>query len=792
MKFSEAWLRTWVHPPVDTQTLGEQLTMAGLEVDGIEPAAPEFSGVYVGLVQQVDPHPNAEKLRVCQVDLGQGEPLSIVCGAPNVAAQMRVPVAIVGARLPGGHRIQKAKLRGQVSQGMICSAAELGLAESSSGILSLPADAPLGMDVREYLALEDACIEIDLTPDRGDCLSIAGIAREVGVLNRCTVRAPAIEPIPPATEARIPVQVQAPEACPRYVCRVIQGIDPRAETPLWMQERLRRSGLRALHPVVDVTNYVMLELGQPMHGFDLAKLQGEIQVRLARAGEALTLLNGETLSLEPDTLVIADQERPIALAGIMGGAETGVSTETRSIVLESAFFSPHPLMGKARRYGLHTDSSHRFERGVDPEGQVRALERATALLLDIAGGQPGPLLEIASEAHLPQPNPLHLRRSRIQQVLGVELAEEAIEDILHRLGMALEPAEGGWQVLPPSGRFDLVLEVDLIAEIGRIHGYDHIPTRHAITSAVPQSLPESAYDLHRARTLLVARGYYEAITYSFVSPELQRKIDPEQAPLALANPLSAELSVMRTSLWPGLLQVARSNRARQQERIRLFEIGLRFRQAGEELHQEKMLAGLALGSVYPEQWGSPKRTVDFFDLKGDVEALLSLNASLDRFRFIPMPLAALHPGQSARIVRGDQIVGHLGLLHPALAAELDLPESTYLFELLLPALETGQLPRFSPISRYPAIRRDLAILVDQDISYDQVRDCVLRAETQWLQEVFLFDLYQGEKIDSGQKSLALGLILQAPSQTLTEQEIDASLGKILAQLREELGATLRE
>jgi len=537
---------------------------------------------------------------------------------------------------------------------------------------------------------------------------------------------------------------------------------------------------------------VLLELGQPMHGFDLAKLQGEIQVRLARAGERLTLLNGERISLEPDTLVIADQAQPIALAGIMGGAETGVSEETQSILLESAFFSPQPLMGKARRYGLHTDSSHRFERGVDPKGQVRALERATALLLEIAGGQPGPILEVVSEAHLPQPKPLHLRRSRIQQVLGVELADERIEDILRRLGMVLEPVEMGWQVLPPSGRFDLVLEVDLIAEIGRIYGYDHIPTRHATTSAVPQSLPESAYDLHRARTLLAARGYYEAITYSFVSQELQRKIDPEQEPLALANPLSADLSVMRTSLWPGLLQAARSNRARQQERIRLFEIGLRFRQTGGKLHQEKMLAGLALGSVYPEQWGLPKRTVDFFDLKGDVEALLSLNAPLEAFRFMPVPLAALHPGQSARIVRGDQTIGHLGLLHPAQAAELDLPESTYLFELRLPALETGQLPQFSPISRYPVIRRDLAILVDREISYDRIRDCVQQAESQWLQDLFLFDLYQGEKIDSGRKSLALGLIFQASSQTLTEQDIDASLGKILARLREELGATLRD
>jgi phenylalanyl-tRNA synthetase beta chain len=792
MRFSESWLREWVNPDADTQTLTSQLSMSGLEVDAVEPAAPEFTGVVVGQVLSVEGHPDAKKLRICAVDVGRGEPLQIVCGAANVAAGMKVPVAVVGARLPGDFRIKRAKLRGVESLGMICSAAELGLAESSEGILRLPADAPIGQDLRAYLALDDQCIELDLTPDRSDCLSLAGVAREVGVISRSPLHVPAIEPVPAVNDERVTVVVEAPDACPRYVCRVVRGIDPAAATPLWMRERLRRCGMRAISPVVDVTNYVLLELGQPLHGFDLARLTGGIRVRMAGAGERIALLNDAEIRLRADTLVIADAARPVALAGIMGGAETGVDSSTCDILLESAFFSPQAISGKARSYGLHTDSSHRFERGVDPQLQARALERATRLLLDIAGGEPGPVVEVISDDHLPRPSRLLLRRERIARVLGLRLEDAAIEDILTRLGMQLISVPEGWDVLAPSARFDLILEVDLIAEIGRIHGYTNIPMSHAASTSATRSRRETAFDLDRARIALVARGYHEVITYSFVSPELQAKISPGRPGLALANPLSADMSAMRTSLWPGLIQAARQNQARQQERIRIFESGLRFEPLDDGLHQDPMLAGLAVGATAPEQWGEAARVADFYDAKADVEAILALTGGLDRFRFVPGEHPALHPGQTARIERDGREVGVLGMLHPALAPGLDLVGNVYLFELRLAELEEGVLPAFEPLSKFPAIRRDLAIAVDAALPYERVRGCVAEAAGDLLREVRLFDVYQGNKIDSGRKSLALGLILQASSQTLTDKDVDETIGRVLERLELELGATLRD
>jgi len=563
MRFSETWLREWVNPEVDTRTLADQLTMAGLEVDAVEPAAPAFEGVLVGQVRTVAAHPDAENLRLCRVETGAGEPLQVVCGAANVAAGMKVPVATLGARLPGDLEIKRAMLRGVESLGMICAANELGLAGPSEGILPLSADSPVGMDLRAYLDLDDRCIELDLTPDRADCLSLAGVAREVGVINRSPVRRPLIEPVPPRHDDRFPVRLEAPEACPRYVCRIIRNIDPGAATPLWMQERLRRSGLRSTGPVVDVTNYVLLELGQPLHGFDLDRLEGEICVRMADTVERLRLLDGAEIELRDDTLVIADRNRPVALAGIMGGVDTSVATHTRDILLESAFFAPRAISGKARSYGLHTDSSHRFERGVDPRLQAQAIERATALLLDIVGGEPGPVTNLQAEEHLPRRNRLHLRRDRIGRLLGITPADATVEDIFTRLGMEITPTSDGWELVPPSSRFDLLLEVDLIAELGRIQGYEQIPVTHASSAATTKALPETTFDLDRARLALVARGYHEVITYSFVDPEQQHRIDPESEVLTLSNPLSADLSVMRTSLWPGLLQTARQNQARQ-------------------------------------------------------------------------------------------------------------------------------------------------------------------------------------------------------------------------------------
>ena len=793
MRFSEAWLREWVNPAVDTAALADRLSMAGLEVEAIEAAAPAFRGVVVGLVQSVEPHPNAAKLRLCQVDLGTGEPVRILCGAANVAAGLRVPVATLGAELPGGLRIRRAKLRGVESFGMICSAAELGLAESSEGILPLPPEAPIGADLRDYLALDDACIELDLTPDRSDCLSLAGVAREVGVLYRCPLRPSPAPPVAVALEDRIPVVLDAPEACPRYLCRVIRGLDPRAQTPLTMRERLRRGGLRAIHPVVDVTNYVLLELGQPLHGFDLARLEGGLQVRLARAGERLALLNGEDIALDEDTLVIADAARPVALAGIMGGAATGVAADTTDVLLESAFFSPQAISGRARRHGLHTDSSHRFERGVDPHLQARALERASALLLEIAGGQAGPVVEVTSPEHWPVPPRHRLRRERIRRVLGLALEEAAIEDILTRLGMEIVAVAEGWEVVPPSSRFDLAHEVDLIAEIGRIHGYTQIPVRHAAATTVTKAPPETAFDLDRAKAVLVDRGYYEVITYSFLSPEAQRQFDPDQPPLVLANPLSADLSVMRTSLWPGLVQAARNNLARQQTRVRLFEAGLRFRQAEDGLHQERMLAAFAFGSSLPEQWDSPTGETDFYDLKADLEAVFALAGGAERYAFVPAEHPALHPGQTARLQSAEgAVVGQLGRLHPAQAAALDIPGDSYLFELVIDALPPGLLPRFAPLSKFPAIRRDLAIVVAEEIPYQAVADCIRAAIPEWLRDLVLFDVYRGDTIDSGRKSLALGLILQASSQTLTEQDVEKILRRVLERLSTEFGATRRE
>jgi len=793
MRFSESWLRDWVNAKeADTRTLVAQLTMAGLEVDAVEPAAPPFDGVVIGVVETVEPHPDAVKLRVCRVGAGQAEALQIVCGAANVAAGMKVPVALVGAKLPGDLTIKRARLRGVESSGMICSAAELGLAESSAGIMPLDGDAPVGEDFRRWLGLDDQCIELDLTPDRGDCLSLAGVAREVGVINRSPLHPPPMEPVPASLEDRFPVHLDAPAACPRYVCRVIRGIDPVAASPLWLRERLRRSGLRSISPVVDVTNYVLLELGQPMHGFDLDRLDGEIRVRMARPGERLALLNGEEIDLRDDTLVIADGRRPVALAGIMGGAETAVEEGTRDILLESAFFTPAAISGKARRYGLATDSSHRFERGVDPALQVRAVERATWLLLEIVGGKPGPVVEVASGSHLPEREWLGVRRDRIRRVLGLALDDAAVEDILGRLGMELQGTEEGWQVLPPTSRFDTLLEVDLIAEIGRIHGYDNIPVAHGLSAARTKAPPEAALDPNRMRGTLVDRGYHEVITYSFVSPELQELVDPDGVPLRLANPISSDMAVMRTSLWPGLIHTAGQNRARQESRVRIFETGLRFRADGGSLRQETVLGALVTGTALPEQWGAPSRVVDFYDLKADLDAVLATTRTADAFRYIPAEHPALHPGQTARIEREGHPIGLMGMLHPAVSARLDMDGNAFLFEVSLEAMGQGVLPAFKPLSKFPAVRRDLAVVLPEDVEHRSVRECILAAEPELLRKIVLFDVYQGEKVDSGLKSLALGLIFQASSQTLTDADVERAIARVLARLGDELGARLRD
>ena len=792
MRFSEAWLREWVNPDITTEELTDQLSMAGLEVDSVEPVAGAFEGVVVGEVLAREPHPDADKLSVCRVNAGRDEELQIVCGAANVAAGMKVPVAIVGAKLPGDFKIKKAKLRGVQSLGMICSASELGLAESSEGIMGLAADAPVGTDFRDYLALNDQAIEVDLTPDRGDCLGLAGIAREVGVINRCPVTEPAVEPVASTIDDRFQVQLEAPEACPRYTCRVIRGINTDAETPLWMQERLRRSGLRPISPVVDVTNYVLLELGQPMHGFDLAKLDSEIRVRMAGQGEKLTLLDGQEVELRDDTLVIADARRPLAMAGIMGGEASGVTDAARDILLESAFFAPTAIIGKARSYGLHTDSSHRFERGVDPQLQIKAMERATQLLLDIAGGEAGPIVETASEQHIePRPEIL-LRRERVAKLLGLTIADDTIADILTRLEMQVEPVAEGWKVTAPSCRFDISIEVDLIEEIGRIYGYTEIPMHRSAAATVMRGEPENGFSLPRAKKLLVDRDYQEVVTYSFISQEMHDLMDPQHGTVELANPISSDMSIMRTSLWPGLIQTAQYNRSRQQERVRIFESGLRFIQQSEGIQQDPMLAGLVIGSAAPEQWGDAERTVDFYDLKADLEALLALAGCPEAFTFQADTHPSLHPGQSARVMRDGVAVGWIGMLHPELEHKLDLGDRTFLFEISLGEQLTGEIPAFAPLSKFPSIRRDIALVVDRELEYGAIEACIRQAAPEILREIVLFDVYTGEKIDSGRKSVALGLILQETSHTLTDPEVESAVERILLALKEELNAQLRD
>jgi len=791
MKFSERWLREWVDPALDTQALAALLTMAGLEVDAVEPAAPAFSGVVVAEILSVDAHPDAEKLRVCQVDIGERQPLQIVCGAPNARPGMLAPLARVGAVLPNDLTIKPARLRGVESSGMLCSARELGLSEESAGLMELPDDAPVGEDIREYLALDDHIIEVDFTPNRGDCLGVEGLAREIGALSGAEVGWMETDVVEPAIDDEFALGVTAPQACPRYLGRVLRNVNPGAATPVWMRERLRRGGIRSISPLVDVTNYVMLELGQPMHAFDLARLKQRIEVRFARAGEKLILLDGGELTLDDSTLVIADAEKPVALAGVMGGIDSGIGPDTRDLFLEVAYFAPEAIAGRARRYGLNTDSAYRFERGVSPALQLRAMERATALLLDIVGGKPGPVTEFADDAALPSREPIRLRGSRIERLLGMAVPDEDVEGILRRLGMQLEGGAGEWRVLPPPFRFDMGIEADLIEEIARVYGYARLATRR-IAGAVPmQPAPEARTAVDRMKALLVDRGYQEAITYSFVDADLTARVDPSAQAIALANPLSAELGVMRTSLWPGLLRTLQYNAARQQTRIRLFEYGLKYINQDNDIRQIYALGGLLSGEADPESWATTARPADFFDCKGDVEALCAL-ARLDGVSFVAEPHPALHPGQSACIKKASYPIGYIGKIHPELAEYLGVPATTCLFELEVDELRQGEAPRFRKLSRFPSIRRDLALVVDAEISSSLLSQAVRDSAGELLKDLLVFDVYSGKGVESGRKSIAFGLILQDSSRTLTETDVDAVTSAVIRQLQTQFGATLRE
>ncbi|MDW2775200.1 phenylalanine--tRNA ligase subunit beta [Pseudomonas sp. BEA3.1] len=793
MKFSEQWLRGWVNPQVSRDELVARLSMAGLEVDSVTPAAGQFSGIVVGEILATEQHPDADKLRVCQVSSGQ-ETFQVVCGAPNARPGIKIPFAMIGAELPGDFKIKKAKLRGVESFGMLCSAAELQISEENDGLLELAADAPVGEDIRTYLSLDDASIEIGLTPNRGDCLSIAGLARDVSALYDTPVTRPVVPAVAAAHDEVRPVEVSAPAACPRYLGRVIRNVDLSKPTPLWMVERLRRSDVRSIDAAVDITNYVMLELGQPMHAFDLAEINGGIRVRMAEEGEKLVLLDGQEVALRADTLVIADHTRALAIAGVMGGEHSGVNTEkTRDLFLESAFFEPISVAGKARSYGLHTDASHRYERGVDSQLAREAMERATQLLLDIVGGEAGPVVEAVSEQHLPQVAPVTLRAERITQMLGMEMEPAQVEQLLNALELTTtKSGEGQWTVRVPSHRFDISLEVDLIEELARLYGYNNLPVRYPQARLAPQGKPETRGDLPTLRRLLVARGYQEALTYSFIDPKLFELFSPGVEPLLLANPISSDMAAMRASLWPGLVKALQHNLNRQQDRVRLFESGLRFVGQLGDLQQQPMIAGVITGSRLPEGWANGRDGVDFFDVKADVEALLGYSGALSDFTFSAGKHPALHPGQTAAIERDGKLVGYLGAIHPELAKALGLDRPVFLFELVLGDVVEGRLPKFSELSKFPETRRDLALIAGREVASSAVLELIRDNAGEWLTDLRLFDVYQGKGIDPDRKSLAVGLTWQHPSRTLNDDEVNTTLQNILTSLEQRLNTTLRK
>lgn len=792
MKFSEQWLRGWVSPQVDRDELVARLSMAGLEVDSVTPAAGVFSGVVVGEVLSTEQHPDADKLRVCQVSNG-AETFQVVCGAPNVRPGLKIPFAMIGAELPGDFKIKKAKLRGVESNGMLCSQAELQVGEGNDGLMELPADAPVGEDFRVYLDLEDASIEVDLTPNRGDCLSLAGLAREVGALYDAPVTRPVVPAVAAVHDEVRSVEVLAPAACPRYLGRVIRNVDLSKPTPLWMIERLRRADVRSIDAAVDITNYVMLELGQPLHAFDLAEINGGIRVRMAEEGEKLVLLDGQEVSLRSDTLVIADHTRALAIAGVMGGEHSGVSATTRDVFLESAFFDQIAVAGKARSYGLHTDASHRYERGVDWQLAREAMERATGLLLEITGGEAGPIIETVSEQHLPSIAPITLRSQRITQMLGMEMDSAQVERLLSGLGLGIT-ADGAdqWRVEVPSHRFDISLEVDLIEELARLYGYNRLPVRYPQARLAPQAKAEARSDLPELRRLLVARGYQEAITYSFIDPRQFELFNPGVEPLLLANPISNDMAAMRSSLWPGLVKALQHNLNRQQDRVRLFESGLRFVGQLEGLKQEPMLSGVVCGSRLPEGWAQGRDTIDFFDVKADVEAVLGFAGALDSFTFAPGKHPALHPGQTARIEREGREVGFIGAIHPELSKALGLDRPVFVFELVLAEVALGKMPKFHELSRFPEVRRDLALIAHKDVAASAVLDVIRENAGEWLTDLRLFDVYQGKGIDPDRKSLAVGLTWQHPSRTLNDDEVNSTTQNILTSLEQRLNATLRK
>ena len=790
MRVNLEWLREWVSIDLEPAELAERLTVAGLEVSSVEAAAPDFEGPVVAEITGVQPHPDADRLVVCEVDDGRKQHV-VVCGAPNATSGLRAPFAPVGAQLPGGVKIGRAKLRGVTSDGMLCSGQDLGLSEESDGLLELAEDAPLGESIRDHLRLDDAILDIELTPNRGDCFSVVGIAREVAATQGLELEPPANVPVKAQSSATFNVTLEAEAGCPRFVGRLIRGISITATSPVWLAERLRRAGFRAIHPVVDVTNYVMLELGQPLHSYDERKLDTGIVVRLARKREKLKLLDDREISLDPDVMVIADSSGAIGLAGIMGGNSTAVDAQTQDIFLEAAYFSPPAMAGRARRLGLQTDAATRFERGVDPENQARAIERATALLVEIVGGEPGPIVETKLSDHLAANEPILLRHDRLQAILGLDVDTESVEHILKILAMDVTQHKGGWRVTPPGFRFDLRVEEDLFEEVARMIGYDNIPVTPELSAGHLGTATESRVTEDRLADLLAARGYSESISYSFVDEELEDAINPGTAMAKLANPISKDLSVMRRSLWPGLLKTATQNLSRQQNRMRLFEMGAQFSVVAKKIVETHVLAGLVAGSRWPEHWDFDATAADFFDVKADIEAIFQLTGRLDELQFSAAEHPALRPGQTARLRLAGEHIGWLGALHPVLEHRLELRTNVILFALRLEETLQSALPNFRAYSKFPSVRRDIAVVVDENISVDRIIESVRENAGDMLQNVMVFDVYRGKGIDSSLKSVALGLILQDTSRTLTDADADHTVSSVTEHLGRALGATIR-
>ena len=798
MKFSENWLRELVEIQADRAALAHALTMAGLEVEELTALGEGLDGVVVAEIIGAEKHPEADRLQVCKVDTGQGERLQIVCGAPNARVGIKVPLAMVGASLPGGINIKAAKLRGVESFGMLCSAKELGIDADASGLLELPADAPVGKPLAAYLGLPDASFELKLTPNRPDCLGLYGLAHDVAALFGSHVKTGEQAAVPVTGDARRGIRLEAGADAPRYLGRIIEGIDAKARTPLWLAERLRRSGLRPISAVVDVTNYVMLELGQPLHAFDNDKLHGDIVVRHGRDGETLKLLDGSEAKVDKGFLLIADDQAGLAVAGVMGGFDSRVTDDTHNVFLESAHFAPAAIMGRARKLGMHTDASHRFERGVDPALPQRALERATELLLAIAGGKAGPVLVAENLADLPKPATVVLRRARLKRVLGIEVADAEVARIFTALGMKVQAQADGWQITAPSSRFDIEREEDLIEEVARIHGYDNIPTSTpagALTLAVE---PEARLNELAVREQLAARGYYEAVNLAFIGNDVLQRWGMTRDLVPLANPLSADLAVMRPSLLPGLIVALSHNRARQQERVRLFELGRTFRIDAEAAARKDAptetptLSIVASGTAHAEQWGEASRTLDFHDLKGDLDALIAWGGEPDRWAVHADGLPGwLHPGRGARVTRDGVTVGHLGALHPQLAKALDLGADVHVLELELEPVLARRLPKALAVPRFPSVRRDIAMDVPETVSWSEIEQVVRKAVGGQLKELRLFDRYSGKGVEQGRKSLAMGLILQDASRTLTDDDADRNIREAVGALEMACKAKLR-